>query len=431
MKEKKYKQNIYSEVISPEINEVLRINKKNIERLFSIQAVNKVTSSPRYLNKIYPRYGCFFSTFYGEVFGASGFTKPEEVANKALYETYERTLTSSKKFSYLIKPLFVSIKKLPKIPLESLGFTKSNFFESVREKEYGSIYNILDKTWHAIPTDFLFWSRYWKEDFLREDRRIAPYLKNTNGCAAGKNYEEATVNAILEVIERDALLIRWISKIPPNQIDPTTLPEDFLSKKIMLDLISRGISAHLLNLTLDIEVPIYGVCLIDSREGVYAGFGSSAGFNHDTCITKAINEALNSLEITESFDEFSLSSEINRKIASWKGKKVDSLGWFLSGATSLFSFKEREITGNRLDFLIEKIKSTNSLEESKIYVASYSPRFRLKKVSVVKVFITGLVPFFLNESAALLNIPRLVEACKRQGVNYKNLSMADLGHPLG
>lgn len=54
-------------------------------------------------------------------------------------------------------------------------------------------------------------------------------LKTSNGWAAHFNEEQAKINAILEVIERDAALAQWYSSTPFLEIDSTTLPASIRS----------------------------------------------------------------------------------------------------------------------------------------------------------------------------------------------------------
>ncbi|PAJ76392.1 hypothetical protein CJF42_00390 [Pseudoalteromonas sp. NBT06-2] len=55
-------------------------------------------------------------------------------------------------------------------------------------------------------------------------------LWHSNGCAAGNNLEEAILQALLELIERDAVAIWWYNKIQRPSFDLNRLPKQLITK---------------------------------------------------------------------------------------------------------------------------------------------------------------------------------------------------------
>ena len=92
-----------------------------------------------------------------------------------------------------------------------------------------------------------------------------PITYNTsNGCAASLSYEGALLNAIYEVIERDAVMITWYSGLSPPRLDigGCSMLHDLRSARL-----ERGTIEYVpFYITLDIDIPIV-LCLMVDRGG--------------------------------------------------------------------------------------------------------------------------------------------------------------------
>ena len=93
----------------------------------------------------------------------------------------------------------------------------------------------------------------------------------SNGCAAGNTKEEATLQAILELIERDATAIWWYNKITRPAFDLSKLIPENLEK------LTRTIEPYrfwVLDITNDIGVPVMaGIAKNDQTGEWVMGFG--------------------------------------------------------------------------------------------------------------------------------------------------------------
>ena len=86
------------------------------------------------------------------------------------------------------------------------------------------------------------------------------WLPITTGCAAHVSYEQATLNAICEVIERDAISLVWLQKLPLPEIEVDCLPPELEPLWMRYQQGSRDLSYRFYDATLDTGVPtVYGV----------------------------------------------------------------------------------------------------------------------------------------------------------------------------
>jgi ribosomal protein S12 methylthiotransferase accessory factor len=100
--------------------------------------------------------------------------------------------------------------------------------------------------------------------------------------------EEAVLKGILELIERDAVMIRWYARLAPPRLDIN--PADLLPERIGSQAEGLEIRCH--DLTIDGEVPVAGVTCIE-RTGRPCFFLLSAACAPDmwTAASKALVEA--------------------------------------------------------------------------------------------------------------------------------------------
>jgi YcaO-like protein with predicted kinase domain len=127
----------------------------------------------------------------------------------------------------------------------------------------------------------------------------------TNGLAAGNTNTEATLHALYEVIERDAVAHERFARL---YAEPGTAPPIRLTERSSLParpaewvarLAARGLAATIRDLTHDVGVPVFGATITDrsfpGREGRPARFeGVGCDLDPERAVTRAISEAAQS-----------------------------------------------------------------------------------------------------------------------------------------
>jgi len=112
---------------------------------------------------------------------------------------------------------------------------------------------------------------------------------DSNGCGAGRTLAAATAAAVLELIERDALAIWWYNRLRR----PAVLVESFESSdlsQIRDELQSLGRDLYLLDITTDIEIPVYAA-ISPTRDGEEPLFAAAAHPSPRVAALKAASEA--------------------------------------------------------------------------------------------------------------------------------------------
>ncbi|WP_240650205.1 YcaO-like family protein [Pseudoalteromonas rubra] len=95
---------------------------------------------------------------------------------------------------------------------------------------------------------------------------------HSNGCAAGNNLEEAILQALFELLERDSTAIWWYNRLPRPQFELSGLDPDYLAP--LHETITIEHDYWVLDLTMDTGVPVMAaIGRNKTTQGYVFGFG--------------------------------------------------------------------------------------------------------------------------------------------------------------
>jgi ribosomal protein S12 methylthiotransferase accessory factor len=132
-----------------------------------------------------------------------------------------------------------------------------------------------------FPLDLCYRRRAAEQDFI-------PPLKLSSGCAAGTSVEAATLRALLELVERDAVALWWRGGRRGRAIAPDG--EAAATAKALLTQVRQGKTdraSWLLDITTDVEIPVV-VALSANADG----FGFAFGFGARLTLADAARAAI-------------------------------------------------------------------------------------------------------------------------------------------
>jgi len=156
------------------------------------------------------------------------------------------------------------------------------FLNPYKERiEWTKIYSIKDN-------NFMFWPA--SLIYLPFDLNKPVAETTSTGMAAGFTIEECIKSGLLELIERDALMINFMQRLNPPEIDINTIGG--LNKKLIRK-INEEYSIKIYKLYSDINVPIYlSVIYKDEKKQKHYGIGACSSLNSDYAISKSLKECL-------------------------------------------------------------------------------------------------------------------------------------------
>ncbi|WP_156754431.1 TOMM precursor leader peptide-binding protein [Actinokineospora pegani] len=104
----------------------------------------------------------------------------------------------------------------------------------------------------------------------------ASVTANSNGCAAGCSVEDAVLQGLLELVERDAVALWWYNRTRAPGVDLGSLGDPFVDE-VRRAYAELGREVWVLDLTADLDVPVFAALtrrVRGPREEVLLGFGA-------------------------------------------------------------------------------------------------------------------------------------------------------------
>ena len=175
------------------------------------------------------------------------------------------------------------------------------------------------------------------------DHAVEPFthMSISTGLAAGRSVDDCIAKGILEILERDAMMIVWHGKLATPRLDPAScLGLSPLIDQMLLKS-CRGSTEWFLNvLTLDVDVTIISAALIDAGSPPLSSFGISASVDPERALMLALEEALLTRLLINRLEEA-------QEARDWEPDTVQTLhAHLLSHATSPSLRRELEFLTN-------------------------------------------------------------------------------------
>jgi ribosomal protein S12 methylthiotransferase accessory factor len=260
----------------------------------------------------------------------------------------------------------------------------------------------------------------------------------STGCAAHVSYEAAVLNGILEVIERDALSLVWLQRLPIPMIDPDTISTDllgYISNKIRKN---DALENYFFDATLNLGIPtIFGV-QVDRNDPVVTTIVACSTSTDPIAAIQKVARDMHALrasmqttrQLPDSVDDF---SDIFHGAAFMARKEHLHAFDFLFRSCNKIALSSIPRIGGidpvaDLELLLKRIRA----EKLDSYVVDLSTDEAIKAdLKVVRVVIPALQPLSFNYRARYLGHARLYEAPMQMGYRaYEESSLNPWPHPF-
>lgn len=245
------------------------------------------------------------------------------------------------------------------------------------------------------------------------------WVQISTGVAAHTDLTAAIVSAVLEVIERDAIALTWMTRLPPPEV-VASAPEE---RAILSEAEASGCRFRFFDVTTDIGVPtLYGIQQREAHPSLRHLVTCGSGFAGGDLFSKVLFEliqlnyadwdASKVPELIEDFVDLAAGATYMANPARsaafaffFRNKEVKtpaSLGWdeAPSPASALAFLKER-LSALGLDVYLVDL-STDELRDCGVHV--------------VRAIIPGLMPMSPVFRARFLGHPRLYNFAKNAGL---------------
>lgn len=137
-----------------------------------------------------------------------------------------------------------------------------------------------------LPATFVY--LYNEEGFNKSS-----YFEISSGLACHETLENAILNGILELIERDSFMLVWKRKLKVKKIDINTITNSKICD-LLNQLKKNNIDIYILDISLDYDIPIILAIGINKIARPAISIGVSCSFSYDDAILKSISELIDS-----------------------------------------------------------------------------------------------------------------------------------------
>lgn len=317
--------------------------------------------------------------------------------------------------------VFFSDEQLRQNKYKKFRIDNNSFFRWTKIK------SLTDKKSYLIPCQSIYLS------YKRLKNEPVLYPSISTGTAGHFNLNEAILNGIYEILERDAFMIYYLSKITPSKYDLMSSTNKKI--KTLLEIAKRyNLEVISLDVKTDLNIPTVVSVIID-RSGLSkaVSVGLKCHLDTEKAIIGSINEAFHTRTwIRESYIEnpreittsklIKESSIKNRGLLWYSTKTISKLDFLVGGHKTT---KIRKASDNlSVKKQITKLKKILAEKGYKIYYKDITSKyFENIPFKVVKVVIPGMQPVYLNEKyplhggKRLQTVPEKIGYPKSKGLN--------------
>ena len=257
-----------------------------------------------------------------------------------------------------------------------------------------------------VPSDLVYYGQ--KED----ENRI--YFGNSSGIAAHFDFDEAKKRAVVELIERDALMTNWFAQESPYVLDIKLLP--IHAKKRIAHWAKQNRKLIVLQIPSNFGIVFETVIISDNYPCFISGAAATIEKNQvENAILKSIQEAEYNLLLTLRYPDMSpidpkkaLSPTDHGKVYHFK-ENAEKLRWLYDSGLSRCYIEEGFKIDNLNQFYNEQLKLvTVNLSDKK------------SGLKIVRVFSPWLVPINFGFNTAHYTHPVVQHST---GINSDSLNL--------
>jgi len=122
------------------------------------------------------------------------------------------------------------------------------------------------------------------------DVGVGPWRADSNGTAAAHTRDEAILQALLELVERDAVAIWWYNRLARPHINLATFPAAIVTPPLSA-LASLGRTVRVFDLTHDLGIPVCAAVTAYGPDSTNPVLGFGAHPDVDLAVGRALTEA--------------------------------------------------------------------------------------------------------------------------------------------
>lgn len=280
--------------------------------------------------------------------------------------------------------------------------------------EWTKIYNMENKK------EYMYWPA--SLIYLPFDMNKPVAETTSTGMAAGFSIDDCIMSGLMELIERDALMINFMQRLNSPEIDINTI---IGSNKKIIDTIKKDYNIKIYKLYSDFEIPIYlSIIYKEHHKKIHYGIGACCSLDSDYSINKSLKECL-----------FTYFYSLNiMDVRQNKPDKIKTLYehflYYQGDNFNKLLFDSKTIKYKKEKILYQDLLTNLQKCGINIYYKELTTEdIKDTGIKVVKVIVPSLIDLNKSHIYPRLGARRFFEVPKKLGLNYSN-QLTTMPHPF-
>ena len=195
-------------------------------------------------------------------------------------------------------------------------------FNSDTQIDWTPLWSLTDERVRYLPTSMCYFGYRGSDPmFGRGD---------SNGCALGSVLEEAILQGLLELVERDAVALWWYNRVPRAGVDLSTSDDPYIAE-LVAHYASLYRSLWVLDVTSDLGIPTFAALSKRTdkpEQDIIYGFGCH--LDPAVALTRAVTEINQSLDAVPAFHQPQTKNSylgLQEAVAWWRTVRTENHGY--------------------------------------------------------------------------------------------------------
>jgi ribosomal protein S12 methylthiotransferase accessory factor len=292
-------------------------------------------------------------------------------------------------------------------------------------------YSLLQRAPVLVPAALVY-RPYWP---IEDEAAIGDFP--TTGLACGNSLADAILHGLYETVERDAIMITWLNRLPARRISLDRLAPAIDADSPWARLGRRGLFVH--DITTDVAIPTRLAVLVDrSSPRVFVTVGAAAHDHPDRALEKAVAEALSLRPAVEHVVGSSAGPDTVETLEDHltffsNAARLHELGFLLNAPACGNGASPPTPARRSLMQLRTALRALQQRGLDAIVVDVTLPEVLQAGLRVVRVIVPGLIPLTFGHRYAAKGGQRLYTVPVTLGYVSRGLAEADLNpapHPF-
>jgi ribosomal protein S12 methylthiotransferase accessory factor len=272
---------------------------------------------------------------------------------------------------------------------------------------------------------------YLHAGFVSSSEKIA--LPITTGCAAHISFEQAILSGIFELIERDAISMLWLQRIPFPRIEVDCLPPPLDIYWSAYQQSSRELEYVFFNATTDLGVPtVYGLQISRADKRVTTLVSCSSANTAAEAVAKVIRDMAScriafrqNRTCPMNYEDF--HDVFHGAVYMARAENAGAFAFLLENRRRQLLSEIPSFNSENPKETLKRVLDTLQNKHMNVFAVDLTTDEAVRcGLRVVRILIPQLQPLSFWYRARYLGHPRLYEAPKRMG--YHVYSEGDLNH---